>query len=182
MSTSPLSRTAAPLALAAGALVILTRLPTILFILAGGTDLTAYILSTTHAINGVASIVAFGLLVLALVAIYERQAQTAGWLGLVGFAAAVIGTIFMTGDWWFEAFATPRIAELAPELIDTFPGGRLLMGGLASFALLGIGWVLFGARACARASFQGPSQRRFWSAACCLGFPSASPISAAASS
>ena len=144
MSTSPLSRIAAPIALAAGALVVLTRLPTLLFIFGGESDLTAYILSPTHAINGPASIVAFGLLVLALVAIYERQAQSAGWLGLVGFAAALMGTIFMAGDWWYEAFATPRIAEVAPELIDSFVGGRLFMGGLASFALLGIGWVVFG--------------------------------------
>jgi hypothetical protein len=51
----------------------------------------------------------------------------------------------MAGDWWYEAFAVPRIAEIAPELIPTFVGGRLFMGGVASFILLGIGWVLFAA-------------------------------------
>ena len=145
MAMSPLSRIAGPLAVTAGALVVLTRIPTILFLLGGDSDLTAFVLGSTHAITSVASIVAFGLLVLALVAIYEREAQSAGWLGLIGFGAALLGTIFMAGDWWYEAFAVPRIAEVAPELIATFVGGRLLMGGLASFALLGIGWVLFGA-------------------------------------
>ncbi len=144
MSTSPLSRIAGPLAVVTGVLVVLTRIPTILFLLPGA-DLTEYVLGTTHAITSVASIVAFGLLVLALVAIYDREAVSAGWFGLVGFAAALLGTVFMAGDWWYEAFAVPRIAEVAPDAIPTFVGGRLLMGGLASFVLLGIGWVLFGA-------------------------------------
>ena len=144
MSTSPLSRIAGPLAVVTGALVVATRIPTILLILGGG-DLTEYVLGATHAITSVASIVAFGMLVLALVAIYDREAQSAGWFGLIGFAAALMGTVFMAGDWWYEAFAVPRIAEVAPELIPTFVGGRLLMGGIASFVLLGIGWVLFGA-------------------------------------
>jgi hypothetical protein len=140
---SPLSRIAGPIAIVAGALVVLTRLPLLLFLIAGAEDLTSFVLGPTHAINGVASIVAFALLALALVAIYEREAQDAGWLGLIGFATALLGTIFMAGDWWYEAFAVPRMAEVAPELIPTFVGGRLLMGGVASFALLGIGWVMF---------------------------------------
>jgi hypothetical protein len=144
MSMTPLERIAGPLAVLTGVLVVATRLPTILLVLTGG-DLTAYILGPTHAITSVASVVAFGLLVLALVAIYEREASSAGWFGLIGFAAALLGTIFMTGDWWYEAFAVPRIAEVVPETIPTFVGGRLLMGGLGSFVLLGVGWVLFGA-------------------------------------
>jgi hypothetical protein len=103
------------------------------------------VLGPEHAINSVASFVAFSLLVLALVAVYEREARITCWFGVVGFAAAVIGTIFMAGDWWYEAFAVPRIAEVAPEVINTFVGGRLLVGGLTSFALIGIGWVLFAA-------------------------------------
>jgi hypothetical protein len=143
MSTSPLSRVAGPIAIVAGVLVVLTRIPTILFLVTGNQDLTAFVLGPTHAINGVASIVAFGLLALALVAIYEHEAERAGWLGLIGFAGALLGTIFMAGDWWYEAFAVPRIAEVAPEMIPTFVAGRLLLGGVSSFILLGIGWVLF---------------------------------------
>jgi len=143
VSMSPLSRIAGPIAILAGALVVLTRLPTVLFLVAGNEDLTTFVLGPTHAINGLASIVAFGVLALALVAIYERQAHAAGGLGVIGFAMALLGTIFMAGDWWYEAFAVPRIAEVGPELIPTFVGGRLLMGGVASFALLGIGWVVF---------------------------------------
>ena len=119
MSTSPLSRIAGPLAVAAGASVVATRLPTILFILGGGGDLTAYVLGPIHAITSVATIVAFGLLVLALVAIYEREASSAGWFGLIGFAAALLGTIFMTGNWLYEAFAVLPIAEVVPETVPT---------------------------------------------------------------
>ena len=144
MSTSPLSRIAGPLAVVTGVLVVATRLPTMLLVLTGG-DLTEYILGPTHAITSVVTIVAFGLLVLALVAIYEREAPSAGWFGLIGFATALLGTIFMTGDWWYEAFAVPRIAEVVPEAIPTFVGGRLQLGGISSFVVLGIGWVLFGA-------------------------------------
>jgi len=144
MSDSPLSRFAAPIAIVAGALVIVTRLVVALTVPTDSGLLEAYVLTATHAINSVASIVAFALLVLALVAAYDREARPAGTLGVVALGAAIVGTVFMAGDWWYEAFAVPRIAEVAPQVIDTFVGGRLLMGGLLSFALFGLGWVLFG--------------------------------------
>src|SRR5215211_6504814 len=87
----------------------------------------AYILSTTHAVNSVVSILAFALLVIALVALYEREAGSAGGFGALAFGAAVIGTMFMTGDWWYEAFAVPRLAAVAPDVVDTFVGGRLFI-------------------------------------------------------
>ncbi len=102
-------------------------------------------LSVTHAVNGVASIVAFGLLIIALLAIYEWQAFEAGALGVVGLGAAVLGTVFMAGDWWYEAFAVPWLADVAPVVFETGATGRLLMGGLTSFVLFGIGWAAFGA-------------------------------------
>ena len=143
----PLARFAGPIAVVAGILVIASRVVALLTVPADLDALKTYVLSGTHAINSVVSIVAYALLALALVAIYERQAREAGNLGVVGLAAAMIGTVFMAGDWWYEAFAVPRIAELAPEVIDTFVGGRLLIGGLSSFALFGIGWALFGVAA-----------------------------------
>lgn len=140
---SPLFRIAAPIAILAGALVAVTR-PVILLTTPTELDtFTAYVLSPTHAVNSVLSIVAFALLLLALVAAYDRIARPAGLLGVIGLGAAIVGTVFMAGDWWYEAFAVPRIAEVAPEAIETFVGGRLLVGGLSSFALFGIGWVLF---------------------------------------
>jgi hypothetical protein len=144
MSLSPLSRFAVPLTIVAGALVIVTRLVTMLTVPAEIEPLTAYVLTTTHAVNSILSIVAFALLAVALVAVYDLEAREAGGLGALAVAAAIVGTVFMAGDWWYEAFAVPRLAEVAPEAIETFVGGRLLAGGLLSFLLFGIGWVLFG--------------------------------------
>jgi hypothetical protein len=143
MSESPLSRYAAPIAIVAGVLVLATRLLVMLTTPTELGQLKTYVLSATHAVNGVASLAAFALLIVALVAAYGRQARPAGLLGAFAVGAAIIGTAFMAGDWWYEAFAVPRLAEVAPQALDTFAGGRLLIGGVASFALFGIGWVLF---------------------------------------
>ena len=144
MPQSLLARSAAPLALVAGALVVLTRGVIMVTTPADIDSLKVYVLTATHAINGVASIVAFAMLVFALVATYELQARAAGVLGVIGLGAAILGTVFMAGDWWYEAFAVPRLAEVAPEVMDTFARSRLLVGGLTSFVLFGIGWVLYG--------------------------------------
>ena len=144
MSLSPLSRFAMPLAIVAGALVIVTRLVVMLTVPTEIEALKAYVLTTTHAVNSILSIVAFALLAVALVAVYELEAREARLAGAIGVAAAIVGTVFMAGDWWYEAFAVPRLAEVAPDAIDSFVGGRLLAGGLLSFILFGIGWLLFG--------------------------------------
>ena len=146
MSRTPMARIAGPLAIVAGTLVIGTRLaimlttPTEL-----GDGLKAFALSPTFAVISVLSIVGFAFLALALVAVYEREGPAAGWFGVVGVGAALIGTVFMTGDWWYEAFAVPWMADVSPHVFETGAGGRLLAGGLASFALFAIGWALFGA-------------------------------------
>jgi len=144
MSLTPLSRFAVPLAIVAGTLVIVTRVVTMLTVPAEIEPLTDYVLTTTHAVNSILSIAAFALLAVALVAVYDLEAHEAGGLGALGLAAAIVGTVFMAGDWWYEAFAVPRLAEVAPDAIEVFVGGRLLAGGLLSFVLFGIGWVLFG--------------------------------------
>jgi hypothetical protein len=146
MALSPLARIAGPLAIVAGTLVVVTRLVIMLTVPAElGEPLKASVLSPVFAINSVASIVAFALLALTLVALYEWEARAAGWFGVIGIAAALIGTMFMAGDWWYEAFAVPWLADAAPAVFETGAGGRLLIGGLASFALFSLGWVLFGA-------------------------------------
>ena len=144
MTTSLLARSAGPLAIGAGVLVVVTRVVIMLTTPSDIDSLKVYVLSPTHAINSVVSILAYALLVFALVASYELQAPAAGVLGVIGLGAAIVGTVFMAGDWWYEAFAVPRIAEVAPETMATFASGRLLLGGLTSFALFGIGWVLYG--------------------------------------
>jgi hypothetical protein len=145
MQATTLARYGAPIAIVAGALMIITRLVVLFTTPAEIGELKAYVLTPTHAVNSVVSILGFALLVIALVALYDREARSAGAFGALAFGAAVIGTMFMTGDWWYEAFAVPRLAEVAPDVVDTFVGGRLIIGGLTSFALFGIGWIMYGA-------------------------------------
>jgi hypothetical protein len=145
MTRTPLARIAGPIAIVAGLSVIVTRVVIMATTPRELDDLQVHVLSTTHAINGVASIVAFGLLIVALLAIYEWEATEAGSLGVVGVVAAVIGTVFMAGDWWYEAFAVPWLAEVAPVVFESGAGGRLFIGGVTSFILFAIGWAVFGA-------------------------------------
>lgn len=144
MTPSLLARIAGPLAIVAGALVVVTRVVIMLTVPSDIDSLKVYVLTPTHAINGVASILAYAMLVFALVAVHALQDRAAGVLGVIGLGAAILGTVFMAGDWWYEAFAVPRLAEVAPETMDTFASSRLLLGGLTSFALFGIGWILYG--------------------------------------
>ena len=144
MPITTLARYGAPIAIVAGVLVSITRLVILFTTPAEIEALKAYVLTATHAVNSVVSILAFGLLVIALMAVCEREARSSGAFGAIAFGAAVLGTMFMTGDWWYEAFAVPRLAEIASDVVDTFVGGRLIIGGLISFALFGIGWIMYG--------------------------------------
>jgi hypothetical protein len=144
MRASLLARSAAPLAIVAGGLVVLTRVVILLTVPADVGALTVYVLTPTHAITSYVSIVAFALLLLALVASYDLQARRVRGFGLFALGVAVVGTVFLAGDWWFEAFAVPRLAEVAPDSMASFPAGRLVVGALSSFALFGIGWTLYG--------------------------------------
>lgn len=143
MSLSPLARVAGPVAITAAGLVIITRIVIFLTIPPDLPSLKVAVVEPTHAVNSVVSIVAFALLIVAIVATHGRQSRAAGTFGAVGVGAAVIGTVFMAGDWWYEAFAVPWMADIAPAAFETGAAGRLLIGGLSSFALFGVGWALF---------------------------------------
>jgi hypothetical protein len=87
------------------------------------------------------------LAMLGLVALYARQSQNAGGLGVVAFVAAVIGTIMLSAWMWAGTFDVPAFAEAAPEFMDTFeasPSGTIFAGAILSFLSFGIGWFLFG--------------------------------------
>lgn len=143
MAPSLLARSAAPVAIVAGALVVISRL-VMLTVPMDVESLMVYVLTLTWSITSIVQIVAFAMLVIALVATYDLQARESGVLGLIAVGAAILGTVFMAGDWWYEAFAVPRIAEVDPSVMVGFAQSRLLFGGLLSFALFGIGWILYG--------------------------------------
>ena len=83
-------------------------------------------------------------LMLALVSVYMRYADSAGALGVVGFCAALIGTMDMAGNMWFDGFAGPWIAETAPDAILAGGSGMLVIGALSSYVLFALGWIVFG--------------------------------------
>jgi hypothetical protein len=90
-----------------------------------------------------AQLLAMVLLLVGLVALFARQAEMFGPLGVTGFLLALVGTTLAAGALWSQVFVVPRLAEAAPRVIDQ-AGGSVLAGFLLSFLLLGVGWILFG--------------------------------------
>lgn len=52
----------------------------------------------------------FIVLMFALIAVHGLQAEKAGRLGIAAFSAAIVGTMMLAGDLWFETFAVPWLA------------------------------------------------------------------------
>ena len=144
MTLSPISRRAGMLSLTAAALIVLSQVMHLgLGRLLGSNwaTTTAYTLTYTLALLGM------GALLLALTAIYTRESAALGRLGLIGYVTAFLGTLMVAGDWWFEAFAIPRIATRAPEVLNLPPSGSVLVGAIATVGLYTVGWTLFGVAA-----------------------------------
>ena len=100
-----------------------------------------FLTTSTHAFESVLRLIAFGVLLpLGLVALYARQSEALGPLGLVGFVVAFAGTVLVSGFAWVDTFVAPELATSAPQLMESGPPpGRAL-----SFLVFGIGWALFG--------------------------------------
>jgi hypothetical protein len=141
MSTQPISRIAGPIALAAGVLLLIQQIMMASFL--DRSHIEATMASPLYVPTAVAYFVAFCGLLVALVAAYSWEADTAGVFGLVGFLGALIGTMFLAGDLWFEAFAVPWLGNVAPAALHV-PGGMLVIGAFTSYVLFAVGWVLFG--------------------------------------
>jgi hypothetical protein len=78
-----------------------------------------------------------------LVGLYARQVEKAGWLGLVGFVLAFIGTGFVETILFMVSTIIPFIAAQAPTIFDqamTPPAFTVpvFVGGF------GLGYILFG--------------------------------------
>jgi hypothetical protein len=87
---------------------------------------------------------AFPLLLIALVALYELNARAAGGFGAIAFCTAATGTVALAGDMWFEGFAVPWLAQVAPATFDADRSGSLEAAWLVSVVLFALGWTLFG--------------------------------------
>jgi hypothetical protein len=142
MSESPLSTYAGPIAATAGGLFAATQLA--MFLTADRSDLVAMMSDPLFLVLNGAYAATFPLLLIALVALYWRQAAEAGLLGAIAFCIAATGTMALAGDMWFEGFAVPWLAQVAPSVFTAARTGTLLMGWLVSVILFSLGWTLFG--------------------------------------
>jgi hypothetical protein len=135
-----LARHAGALAVVTGALMVLTDLGRLL----GGRGPVALATDPFTVIVNAGYAVSFALLAVALVAVYLRQARAAGTFGALAFAVALVGVVEHAGNMWFDGFAAPWIAAVAPAAFAAERTPVLLTGALASYALFGLGWLLFG--------------------------------------
>jgi hypothetical protein len=148
------TRTAGTTALVAGvafAVLDLGRLP-----VAYADDRVAALLDPVLRTLNAAYFFGFCGLVLALVALYPLHAAAAGTFGRIAFVAAIVGTITMAGDMWFDGFAAPWLAEVAPGAITVGATPILETGALLSYGLCGLGWLLYGSSMIAARTFPVP--------------------------
>ena len=87
---------------------------------------------------------AFVGLVVALIAVHGRLAASLGRFGLVAFLFAVLGVMTQGGNMWFDGFAVPWLAEVLPQVFTAPKTLSLQIGGLLSYVLFALGWVLYG--------------------------------------
>ena len=142
MSESPFARHAGVIALVAGALFLASQLAVYLTLDTG--DLQASAQSWPYRISAFAMMWGFAGLAVAAVAIYARGAARSGAMAATALGFALVGTVFLAGDWWFETFGVAWYAEVAPEVLDIRGSGWLAVGGLLSYVTFAIGWAAFG--------------------------------------
>jgi hypothetical protein len=141
MLSSPLTRLAGPMSLTAGILIVVAQVLMLPF------DPKDHVATSTDPVFQIAGgiyMVGFLALMVALVGAYGWGVHKAGRLGVIAFVTALVGTMMLGGDLWFETFAIPWIADEAPAALDTDPTMVLAIGAIASYLSFAIGWALFG--------------------------------------
>ena len=146
MPTPVVTRRTGLLSVVAAALIVLSQILRLGIGFMLGSDSAT---TVAHTVTYSLALLGMFALILALTAIYASESSALGRLGLIGYVTALLGTLLVAGDWWFEAFAVPVIAKESPAVLDLPPGGSILTGAIATLAVYTIGWLLF-AIACFR--------------------------------
>jgi hypothetical protein len=141
MTVNPSTRQVRSIAVAAGSVFAVAQLA--VFLAARG-EPADFLTTGFYRWSCVLLLAGFVGLAFAAFALYDRQAGRGGVLGVVGLIGAVTGTVLMAGDWWFETFAVPYYAEIAPQILNVKGAGWLAGGGLVSYATFALGWAVFG--------------------------------------
>jgi hypothetical protein len=141
MALSPFSRCAGVLSLTAAVLIVLSQ---VMRLGVGRLLGQNWVTTPAYTVTYFVALLGMGALLLALSAIYTRESDALGRLGLIGFVTAFLGTLMVAGDWWFEAFVVPMIATAAPAVRDLPISGSVLVGAIATVGLYTMGWMLFG--------------------------------------
>jgi hypothetical protein len=149
----PLWRKGGSLAVTAGLLFALAQIGQLATF--NRADVVASLADPVFRAFSIAYAAAFVAMVLALVALYLRQAWAGGTFGLVAFGAAVLGTMWLGADMWFEAFCSPWLLEAVPTLLTMDKAVIWQVGYLSSYGLFATGWILFGV-SCLRARVYPP--------------------------
>jgi hypothetical protein len=143
MSESALSRYAGPIVLIVGAYLAVIHL-VLEFVFIRFSDLAVMLADPTFRVANLAYAAAFSGLAIAACAAYDRQAREAGTFGLVALCAAIIGTVNLGANMWFEGFAVPWLAGEVPQILTAEKTLFWQVGYYSSYLLFAIGWVLFG--------------------------------------
>ena len=142
MSSSSLIRLSGLAAVVAGVLLLIGDL---LSLATESENMSESATTTPHIFTFLLYLLGSVLVLVGLVGLYVRQSEAAGVLGLVSFAGAFLGTSLVLGVVWAQLFIAPFLAVQAPRVLDTEPTGAL--GFTLTFALLAVGWLLFGVAA-----------------------------------
>lgn len=76
-----------------------------------------------------------------ITAIYSRQAQKAGWLGLAGVALLIVTWLLQSAFIFTEGFVLPVIANAAPQYVESF---LTLANGTRPTVDIGLSAALYG--------------------------------------
>jgi hypothetical protein len=143
MFESALSRYAGPIVLIVGAYLTVTHLA-LEFVFVSFSDPAVMVADPLYRVLNLAYAAAFSGLAIAACAAYDKQAREAGTFGLVALCAAIIGTVNLGANMWFEGFAVPWLAGVVPRILTAEKTLFWQVGYLSSYILFSIGWVLFG--------------------------------------
>jgi hypothetical protein len=150
----PTIKQASTICVTAAVLIVSSELLRLAVGLLSGSNSAA---TLTHTLTYGLALAGMYALLLALSAVFVRNRDALGGLGLVGYLTAAAGTVLVAGDWWFEAFAVPMIDTAAPEVLDLPPGGSVVAGAVITAALFAAGWIMFGVAAFRGGAFSRPA-------------------------